>query len=229
MCLYTYMYIFIHVFLLFCGWMLIQQGSPELWLFFFSTWWTPLVWICLLGHVFWRISEDDLCSNSSYCGCKKANQLRLLCTGCFYIPGSSINNMKGKPWKSTKTSKTPKRGWGGTGKGSRRYLFSRTKLHLVVLTSQMPRYLHSLLRSKFGTDLSKAYIILYVLFLSAGESESAPFPTQKMCTLAVFVESAMDRSPWSRGILFFLWGCTETFYIRNDETNCFIDVVAVLI
>jgi len=94
----------------------------------------------------------------------------------------------------------------------------------------MPRHLHSLLRSKFGTDLSKAYIILYVLFLSAGESESAPFPTQKMCTLAVFVESAMDRSPWSRGILFFFHGgALKPSDIRNDETNCFIDVVAVLI
>lgn len=134
-----------------------------------------------------------------------------------------------KAMKIHQNFKNSKAGVGGNRKRISQ-VFSRTKLHLVVLTSQMPRYLHSLLRSKFGTDLSKAYIILYVLFLSAGESESAPFPTQKMCTLAVFVESAMDRSPWSRGILFFFnGGALKPSDIRNDETNCFIDVVAVLI
>ena len=90
-----------------------------------------------------------------------------------------------KAMKIHQNFKNSKAGVGGNRKRISQ-VFSRTKLHLVVLTSQMPRYLHSLLRSKFGTDLSKAFIILYVLFLSAAESESGSFPTQKMCTLAIF-------------------------------------------
>ena len=71
----------------------------------------------------------------------------------------------------------------------------------------MPRYLRSLPRSKFGTDLSKTYIVVYVLFLSAGECESGSFPTQKMCNY------------FSGSLLKVLWTG-----VRGAEAFCFFGV-----